>query len=352
MKTNVGGLTNKQKSIFYVCILCTLAFVLVLLSIPSGKTQTDKADNSYIYGFLDGKEDDGQNVLFLGRDFDSSRTDVVAVVSFDFDSGSVRAIQIPRDSYVEDGGYAGRLANLLPRYKTEAEQAGSKDALADGIARLMKKLQSDLGLKIDRYVFMESTAVELITDAVGGVELEVPADIDYTDAERAINLHLKEGKQTLDGKTAAMFIRYRQGYPQADIGRLDAQKMYVAALCERLFSYSSVANAETLIKSLASCVKTDLTADEIARLSVTVLSADAKKVILHTAPGNGVTVKGASYYGLYTESLNDITEQCFGYIGKGAAVGFPEAADGYTDTAGERLSSIIEHGLSIPVYAN
>ncbi len=353
MKMTVGGLTNKQKSIFSICVLCALAFTMIMLTLATNKKPTPQTDSSYIYGFLgDNSDENGLNVLFLGRDFDSNRTDAVAIVSFDFKNGSVKAIQIPRDSYVEDGSYAGRLANLLPRYKTEAEQNGSKTALADGIKRLMTKLESDVGLRIDKYVFMESTAVELITDAVGGVEIEIPADISYTDAERAINLQLKEGKQRLDGKTAAMFVRYRQGYPQADIGRLDAQKMYVAALCDELFSYSSVANAEAIVESLASCVKTDLTAEEITRLSTAVLTAKPEKIVLYTAPGNGVTVNGASYYGLYTESLAEITASCIGCIGKGTAVGFPETADGFTDTEGEKLSAIIEHGLSIPVYAN
>ena len=354
MKMIVGGLTNKQKTLFSVTVLCVLAFTLIMLTVASYKTEpAPQASNDYLYGYLgEGSAEDGINILLLGRDFDSNRTDAVAIASVNYKSGTVKAVQIPRDSYVEDGNYQGRLANLLPRYKSEAESAGSQNALTDGIKRLSLKLQTDIGVRLDRYVFLESDTVQLVTDALGGVEIEIPADIDYTDPERAIDLHLKEGKQTLDGKTAAMFVRYREGYPQADIGRLDAQKLYVAAAMEKLFSFSSVTNAETLLQSIASCVKTDLTAEEIARLAAALLSMDARNIILYTAPGNGVTVNGASYYGLYTERLAEITAGFVGNIGKMTAVGFAEASNGYTDTKGEKLSAIIEHGLSIPVYAN
>ncbi len=361
MRMIVGGLSNKQKAAFSLSVLCLLALLCVTLSFAFRKESPKEAKgNDYIYGILgesSGEESEaesagGMNVLLLGRDFDSNRTDAVICVSFNFGEGSIKALQIPRDSYFKDGDFAGRLTNLLPRYKTEAERVGSETPLEDGIEKLKQKLSADLGLPIDRYVFVESTAVATVTDALGGVTVEVPADIDYTDASRAMDLHLKKGKQRLDGKTAAMFVRYRQGYPQADMGRLDAQKLYVAAVFEKLSSFAVLENATALADALMQCIKTDLTAEESARLVAALVSTNPDKVLMYSAPGNGVNVGGAEYYGIYKDSIAKVLAGFYKHNGTVGVVGFPRSNEGYTDTAGETLSSILEHGLTIPVYAD
>ncbi len=354
MRMIIGGLKNRQKAVFSLCVLCAVAFICVAVSVAFRKEAPKSAAGAdYIYSILgeateEQTADGGMNVLLLGRDFDSNRTDAVVCVSFDFEEGSVKTLQLPRDSYVKDGDFSGRLANLLPRYKTEAE--GDGDSLTTGIERLMQKLSADLGLPIHRYVFVESSIVATVTDALGGVTVNIPADIDYTDASRAIDLHLSEGKQTLDGKTAEMFVRYRQGYPQADMGRLDAQKLYVAAVFEKLSSFAAAENAIALADALAQCIKTNLTAEEVARLAAFLFGVDADSVIMFSAPGNGVSVSGAMYYGIYKEKLEKVLSGFYGFGGTVAVVGFPEEAGGYTDTEGERLSSVLEHGIAIPVY--
>ncbi len=358
MRMIVGGLKDKQKATFSVIVLCLLALLCTALSVAFRKEEPKAAQGSdYIYGILGDEsieeqpKDESMNVLLLGRDYDSNRTDAVICVSFNFTEGSVKALQLPRDSYVKDGNFAGRLANLLPMYKTQAEDAGSDTALEDGVAKLMQKLGGDLGLPIHRYVFVESSIVATVTDALGGITVDVPADIDYTDAARGMDLHLEKGEQRLDGRTAEMFVRYRQGYPQADMGRLDAQKLFVAAALEELMSFSGAKNAVTLAEALTKCIKTDLTAEETARIATFLVTADPEKVLMYSAPGNGVNVGGAAYYGLYKEKLVTVLEGFSDFNGTVQVVGFPVGNGGYTDTKGEKLSSILEHGLSIPVYA-
>lgn len=357
MRMIVGGLNNKQKAYISAALLCVLALVCVLVTASFRKEAPKAASGTdYIYGIFGNESreetDSGMNILLLGRDFDSNRTDAVVCVSVNFTEGSIKALQIPRDSYVKDGDFTGRLTNLLPRYKTEAEAQGSEDPLAEGIARLMKKLEGDLGLPLHRYVFLESKVVATVTDAIGGVTVQIPADIDYTDAARAMDLHLKKGKQSLDGETAAMFVRYRQGYPQADMGRLDAQKLYVAAVIDKLKSFSAVAGAVNMAEELAKCVKTDMSAEEIARVVACVVGADAENITMFSAPGNGVNVSGASYYGIYNEKLKTVLSGFYCHTGEVKTVGFSEEAGGYLDTEGEKLSNILEYGLSIPVYLN
>lgn len=366
MKIISGGVSSKKKrrSVFLVLALVLSLTVLFSVAYQKGKTESVQAGNSEylydIYGdetevFYENTQADKHNILVLGKDYDSNRTDAIICVSVNKTEGTVSTLQIPRDTYISDGDYSGRVNTLLPRYKTKAEKEGAKDPLSAGIAQLSAKIYTDFGIKCHNYIFMDSAAVAALTDALGGVSLDVPADIDYTDEERDIDLHLKEGMQTLNGEQAAQFVRYREGYPQADIGRIDAQKLYAAAMFDKLVSLGSVKNAAKLAEVLACYVKTDLTAEQIAALAAQLCLTETDKVIMYTLPGNGVTVNGASYYGAYRGLLAELVSAGFGEVSAHAlkVPDFYATVDGgYTDTEGVKLSSVLDHGIAIPVYAN
>ncbi len=377
MKIISGGLTASNRRSAVLTVLALVLCLTVLFSVAYQKGRTGAAEGTggaedavggdYIYGLLgdgalsvNGESGDSlgstelrRNVLVLGKDYDSTRTDAIICVSIG--SEGISTLQIPRDTYVTEGDYCGRINTLLPRYKTVAEKAGAEDAVATGIARLMEKIEADFGIRLHNYVFLDSAAVAELTDAVGGVTLEVPADIDFVDESRGMSLHLKEGRQTLTGEQAAQFVRYREGYPQADLGRIEAQKLYAAAMLERLTGLGSASTAARLAEILSRYVKTDLEAEEIAELAVRLCTAASDKVVMYTLPGNGVKVNGASYYGAYRGLAADIAVKGFG-APSAAALAVPDfyatSTGGYRDTEGVRLSTVLEHGLAIPVYAD
>lgn len=374
MKIMAGGVSDKRKRTAVLIALCLVLSLTVLFSVAyqNGRQESAAAEeNGYLYQILAESDDRGAHtddsdsdkvpvakscgVLILGKDYDSNRTDAIICVYFDNEKGRVSTLQIPRDTYVTDGDYQGRINNLLPRYKTVAEEAGAADPMDTGIRKLMAKIRSDFGVSLDNYVFLDSKGVAALTDALGGVTLDIPMDIDYTDEDRGIDLHLDEGVQKLDGETAAMFLRYRQGYPQADLGRINAQKLYAAAMLDKLMSFKSVTSAATVMEALASYVKTDLTAEQVLALTTTLCLTDSSRVVMYTLPGNGVTVNGASYYGAYKGLLADVL--CNGFYDASAygltVPDFYATVDGgYKDTEGVKLSSVLDHGISIPVYAN
>ena len=71
-------------------------------------------------------------------------------------------------------------------------------------------------------------------DNLSGIEIDLPYDMDYEDSSQNLSIHLKAGKQTLGGKEALGFLRYRSGYVTGDLGRIDAQKLFLNAFINRL----------------------------------------------------------------------------------------------------------------------
>lgn len=300
------------------------------------------------------ESDNRINLLLLGKDYDSYKTDALVCLSFDLDKKSVSALQIPRDTYVKDGDYSGRINTLLPRYMTKARETGAENVLHQGIKELEQKLYSDFGIKTDAYVFMDLDAVETITDAVGGVTVEIPAAIDYEDAEREIKLHLEAGKTHLDGETASDFVRYRQGYLQSDIGRINAQKLFVAAFIDKLSSYSNLSALQKVVTALSPYLTTDLEAEDVLYLATELCMADAEDLVFYTTPGNGIEKNGASYYGVYKEQLCEILNDAFAIESDVQSLGvedFSYVKGGYTDTTGVSVKALTENGIEIPVFS-
>ena len=83
-------------------------------------------------------------------------------------------------------------------------------------------------------------------DILGGVELYVPQRMYYSDPEQGLYIDLQEGWQTLDGKNAENFVRFRSGYVQQDLGRINAQKIFLTALFEKVKASISISNTAKL----------------------------------------------------------------------------------------------------------
>jgi len=76
------------------------------------------------------------------------------------------------------------------------------------------------GLPVDYYVTLNFKGFREIVDTLGGVEINVPFDMDYDDPYQNLHIHLKKGKQVLDGKKAEQFVRYRKATTTGKVMRM------------------------------------------------------------------------------------------------------------------------------------
>jgi len=69
-----------------------------------------------------------------------------------------------------------------------------------------------------------------ITDAVGGVNMCVPADV----TDKNSGLDLLAGCQELDGKDALAYVRMRYADPKGDLGRIERQQQYLSSVLKKV----------------------------------------------------------------------------------------------------------------------
>ena len=249
-------------------------------------------------------EDDVENILVLGVDREAGLTDVMMLVGIDGEAGRVTVMQIPRDTYAEytDGSYK--------------KLNGAYNALG-GAREVADFLSQSFGIEIDGYMCVGLDTLGEVVDAIGGVEIDLPHDMRYSDPEQGLYIDLKSGRQTLDGDAAQHFVRFRSDYSNGDLGRIDAQKLFMSAffrtLCEKL---SPTTAAKLMI--VADGVETNMGVSDMLQLCTDVIDMGGDGISFVTMPGKEVTatVSGASYYSLSALSVAEITELYFGRDGE------------------------------------
>ena len=132
--------------------------------------------------------------------------------------------------------------------------------------------------------------------------------------EAVDSVFLPRGK-TLDGKSAEMFVRYRSGYLRGDLGRVDAQKLFMAAFLEKATSTLTPVGAVKILRELSGEIETDLSLSELSELAVTALGIKAENVTMLTLAGEDIG-GGAWYYVLSRSAAERALREYVGLCGE------------------------------------
>ena len=160
------------------------------------------------------------------------------------------------------------------------------------------QLEDMLGIKIDHYVKVDFNALVEIVDAVGGVEVDVPQDMKWDMSDTGdIKIDLKKGLQTLDGNKALQLVRFRKGYANGDVGRIQVQQLFLKALATKVLSTESIVkNLGDYIKVMYKYVDTDVSLSDALKYANYITKIDMSKMTMETLPGVGQYISGVSYF--------------------------------------------------------
>ena len=235
------------------------------------------------------------NVAVLGTDEDGFRADVNMLVSFNTNTKELHMISIPRDSKVvmtdemirhlnQEGAYIPQQNGVYGQCKlTELHAyAGEGNRCAFSVA-MMEEL---LDVQVDYYVKFDLTAFKKVVDAVGGVDFYVPMNMywDMTDTGGPL-INLREGMQHLDGAKAEQLVRFRDGYVQKDLKRIEVQQDFIMALIEKVCSSETLLNKlDDLVEVVLDCTESDITVTEALKYVKYVKDLDPAKITSDTVP--------------------------------------------------------------------
>ena len=301
---------NKGKKILIISLFAIFVSLIAIAKIWAiGEKST----------FAGNKDKSFYTVLICGADGSGANTDVMMLAALDMQNGRVNLIQIPRDTFVNptaSGLGVTRINAVYGAAYASAEVSGAARRKA-AMQKLCGFMEGAFCIEIDRYALIDTDVFAKAVDAVGGIEYEVPFDMHYEDPVQGLSIHLRAGRQTLDGKMAEGLLRYRSGYATGDLGRIDIRESFIREALTQVKSKLTAAGAARLAAELALSVTTDMNALEISRFAAFLHGIAEENVKIKTISGSTVQNPETGawiYYALNKEAaLADINE----YISRG-----------------------------------
>ena len=197
---------------------------------------------------------DPLTVLIMGvsEDISSKLTDTIIIASYNPKTQKATLLSIPRDTFI------GKNKNTATSYdKINALYQSSPEKTLAAVNKIT-------GLDIKYYVVISNNALVQLVDEIGGVEFDVPIDMNYDDSSQKLAIHLKKGKQKLNGAQAEGLVRFRKNnngtsypseYGDNDLGRMRTQREFITEVAKQTLQLKNI----TKIGSFVDIIKENVT---------------------------------------------------------------------------------------------
>ena len=178
--------------------------------------------------------------------------------------------------------------------------------MAGGVAAMQRDVQTVIGFVPDFYVIIDYDTFFTIIDAVGGIYIDVPIRMFYTDPFQDLRIDFQPGIQRMNATEALLFSRFRQGnsgfpdLPGGDLGRIQSQHAVINAVIRELLQPASILRIPEFIRIFNESVYTNISfgdmgyfADQLNHIRRTDAGTDALST--YTFATHGGMANGVSY---------------------------------------------------------
>lgn len=240
-------------------------------------------------------EEDLISVLCCGVDNTQKLTDVIMYAQFNTKQKTVDILRIPRDTFV---------GSKFPTSKINAVYGHPYDGMT-GIETLKSYLEENWKLDIDYYATIDLAGVRDIVDDMGGITMNIEKEINYLPGKV-----LYPGEQTLDGEKAEWILRYRSGYANGDLGRIDAQTQFLTAAIDKVHEMGRLKCVPILMKHYGD-IKTDMPLNKMISVASALFELETDDIEMHVVPGQGTMYYSYAVYEADEEALVEILNESF-----------------------------------------
>ncbi|HEC2158344.1 hypothetical protein B4W72_03605 [Staphylococcus delphini] len=264
-------------------LLYLLALMLIIVPTIFAFTLFNSSKNAFDDSFSQSDERQSQlrdskvnaakqpiSILFLGIDDSSTRrqngqsaenarTDAMILSTMNPDKHQIRLLSIPRDtlSYIPEVGYYDKI--------THAHAYGGPEAS-------MRTVEANLNVPVDYYVRINMEAFAKTVDELGGIEYDVPYDLNEPNTMDKGRIKLKKGKQQLNGDEVLAVTRTRK--QDSDLKRGQRQMEVLKILFKKAQDTKSLHKLDDIIEIVGKNSKHNLSYSEIKALATNYLAND------------------------------------------------------------------------------
>ncbi len=278
-------------------------------------------------------------LLGVSTDLGGKITDTIMVATYNPKNQTASLLSIPRDTYTGKDHSQGR-----PNEKINA-------LYTKGIDKIREKVNELTGLDLKYYMVVDNEALIKLVDVIGGVEFDVPTNMNYHDDTQGLSIELSKGVQVLDGDHAEQLLRFRKnddgtGYPAEygsdDIGRMKTQRNFIMATAKQTLQAKNIFKIKDIIDIIYEYVDTNISISNIKAYVPYAINFNVEnlKSAVLTGTSVGPTQSGnlyAPYWfiltnkteaqkvleDLYSENEDEETEKNFDTSNSGQVINIP-----------------------------
>ena len=262
VKSKKGVKTKKSNKLGRVLIFLII-ILIAIIGIFTYKTKQNGGGMQGLLSVLVGHDEETLKdlkpiqVLLMGVSTDNGGklTDTIIVATYDPKEQKASLLSIPRDTYIGKNpvtGTGSEKINVL--YKK-------------GPKKTLEKVNELTGLDIQYYMVIENQALIELVDVIGGVDFNVPIDMNYDDKSQDLHIHLQKGMQPIDGNKAEQLLRFRKNndgttYPEEyggnDYGRMRTQREFMIETAKQTIKAKNILKIKDIIDIIYEYVETNL----------------------------------------------------------------------------------------------
>ncbi|WP_258066854.1 LCP family protein [Arthrobacter sp. GMC3] len=286
--------------IFLIALVASGAFIFNLAN--SYDTKTQKIEHAFPDETLrpakptEGPASNAMNILLLGSDSrgdavdlaeegvpSDQRSDTMMWVHIPADRKNIYMMSIMRDTWVDIPGFGEAKINAAMAF--------------GGVPLVVQTLEGMFNNRIDHVAVVDFQGFKEITDALGGVSVDVPIPFTSTHG----NYTFAAGPQMMTGDQALGFVRERYAFADGDYQRVRNQQIFLKSVMNTILTPATLTNP-IKVTNLATKVSPYISVDKgldaatIGALAVSLRDVRGPDVKAFTLPtlGTGTSADGQS----------------------------------------------------------
>lgn len=234
------------------------------------------------------QEDISVTFLILGLDYKKEKVDSIFLLGLNETKKQATAAYLPANTLVKDGGdkyalgdlYSSRSANFFKEF-----------------------IQTEVGLAVDYYIMMPTSAVANLVDLWGGVSYNVPQDMQFFDETYQMKIDLKAGQQILNGDQAVQLLSFN-GYTGKGASKEDTHQKFFKTFLTSYLVPDNLSRAAAIHNNMFYNCKTDFEAADLKEFGGVIFNLSTYKQNFTKIPG---AVSG-NYYAISTPKAKAMFE--------------------------------------------
>ena len=285
---------NKKKFSIINFLLKLFLFIIVILGILIGLLYYKTQENGgglrgaliTILGLTPQEVEnlETKNVLLLGvsKDLDSTLTDTIIVCSYNPKTQTAYMLSIPRDTFVGKNQNTAKGTDKINSLYSKSPE------------KLLEKVSDITGIDVEYYAVVDNNALIEIVDIIGGVNFNVPIDMDYDDPTQDLHIHLSQGMQKIDGKKAEQLLRFRHNndgtsypveYGDNDYGRMRTQREFISETLKQTLVIKNIFKSKEILDTVFNNIETNMEIKELLPYIPDAVEFDINSIISNQLPG-------------------------------------------------------------------